>query len=232
MQPQQAGAAYELDELAAVHPHRAPSFDAPPRVRRAVLAMLGLLTLANLLGTAFAPYLLARAPWILILLSPEGRHVVLATPILPAIPLIAAAALRRLLGLAVSYGIGAIYGDAAVRWIEQRYPRFGAFVRFLERQFVRFGAVLLIVAPLHSISILAGAGGTKLLTFLGAALAGQIVLLAGTYLFGNALSAWTEPLLAFISENVIATTLVCVALVALQQVISRVRRRRGPRAAE
>lgn len=213
-----------------MHPHRAPSFDAPPRVRRAVLAMLGLLTLANLLGTAFAPYLLAKAPWVLVLLAPEGRHVILATPILSPVPLIAVSALRRLLGLGVSYGIGAIYGDAAVRWIEQRYPRFGAFIRFLERQFVRFGAALLIVAPLHSMSILAGAGGTKLLTFLVAALAGQVVLLTGTYLFGNALSAWTEPLLEFISENVIATTLACVALVALQQIVSRLRGRR--RAAE
>jgi membrane protein DedA with SNARE-associated domain len=169
--------------------------------------------------------LLVRQPWLLVLLAPEGRHIALAAGSLPALPLIAAGSLRRVLGLAASFGIGAIYGDAAVRWAEQRYPRLAPFIRFLERLFGRFGALLLLVAPLHSISVLAGAAGTRLVAFLLAALMGQAVWVTITFYFGDAITVWTEPLIAFLSENIVESTLVCVGLVLLQQLVSRFRRK-------
>ena len=88
--------------------------------------MLAIASGANLLGTAFSPYLLVHHPLILILLAPVGRHVALAAPSVPLIPMLVVGTLRRVVGLGATYGIGAIYGDAAVAWAEKRYPRFGA----------------------------------------------------------------------------------------------------------
>jgi len=202
----------------------APLFDAPPRARRAIVAVFGLLALGSIVGTALSPYLLVRQPWLLVLLAPEGRHIALVATSLPAVPLILLGSLRRVLGLVASYGIGALYGEAAVRWAEQRYPRLAPLIRFLERAFGRFGALLLLLAPMHSLTVLAGAGGTRFVAFLVSVTAGQAFWVTVTFYFGDAIAAWTGPVIAFLSEYLVESTLVCVALVAAQQILSRLKR--------
>jgi membrane protein DedA with SNARE-associated domain len=199
----------------------APLFDAPPRARRAIVGLFGLLALASVVGTALSPYLLVRQPWLLILLAPEGRHLALAAAQLPAPPLIALGCVRRVVGLLASFGIGALYGDAAVRWAEQRYPRLARLIGFLERAFARLGAPLLVAAPLHALAVLAGAAGSRFGTFVPAVTAGQVIWVTVYVFFGDAISGWTAPLIELLSENLVESTLVCVALVVLYQLASR-----------
>lgn len=194
------------------------------------MAAFGVLALASIVGTALSPYLLVKQPWLLVLLAPEGRHIALAASSLPAVPLIALGSFRRLLGLAASYGLGALYGEAAVRWAEQRYPKLASVIRFVERLFARIGAPLLLVAPLISLAVLAGAAGARFVGFLLCAAVGQTFWVAVTFYFGDAISAWTAPLIAAISEYVVECTLVCVGLVVAQQVLARMKRGTQPAA--
>src|SRR4051794_28559566 len=92
----------------------APSLDVPARVRSATLALLALLTLLSLLGVALAPYLLVNHPLALIALSPAGRHVVLAAPNVNSAALITIGTLRRLLMSVGMFGLGLLYGRAAI----------------------------------------------------------------------------------------------------------------------
>jgi len=124
-------------------------------------------------------------------------------------------------GLLASFGIGALYGDAAVRWAEQRYPRLARLIGFLERAFARFGAPLLVVAPLHALAVLAGAAGSRFGPFIPAVTAGQLVWVSVYFFFGDAISGWTAPLIELLSENLFESTLVCIALVVLYQLASR-----------
>jgi membrane protein DedA with SNARE-associated domain len=158
-------------------------------------------------------------------MTPVGRHVALAAPSVALAPMLVVCTLRRVVGLAATYGVGRLYGDAAVAWTEQRYPRFGAWIRFVERLFVRWGVALVVVAPSHSIAVLAGAGGTRAGIFFVLAAIGELGWVLCTYYFGELISDWTEPAIGFLSRHLLASTLVVLGLVAAQQIFSR---RRGP----
>ncbi|MBX3131707.1 MAG: hypothetical protein KF718_33630 [Polyangiaceae bacterium] len=199
----------------------------PPRLRHALFALLGVVGVTTIAGTAFSPYLLVKAPLLLVALAPEGRHIILAVSTTDPVLLVAVATLRRLLGLIAAYGLGLTYGPAAVSWVERRFPRFGKLVRIAERLFARVGAPLLLFIPLQSIALLAGAARTRFFTFLGFVSVGQFCMVLITYLFGDAITKWTEPILVFLSEHVVETTIACATLVALQQGVAYYRKRRG-----
>jgi membrane protein DedA with SNARE-associated domain len=183
--------------------------------------LLGLVTLTGIAGTAFSPYLLVEHPVILVLLSPVGRHVVLAAATVDPILLISVTVFRRLLTSLGSYGLGLIYGDAAVEWVETRHPRLGAFIRFLERLFARWGAPLLVVLPEPTVSVFAGAAGSRLLIFLGSVGLGHVIWVTATYYIGEWISGWTRLLIDFLSEHRVESTAVCVLLVIGYQILAR-----------
>lgn len=202
-----------------------PLAGVPPRARHAVFALIAFVALSNAIGTALSPYLVVEHPLLLVAISPEGRHVVLAAPSVPAALLVVVGALRRLLGIVAGFGLGMLYGEAAVRWAEQRAPRFSRFILFLERMFERFGLYLLFVVPLPSIAVLAGAARTRWLWVVLAGGAGQLVWMALTVQFGEAVAGWTRPILAFLSRHVVESTLVAAALVGLQQLVAYQKRK-------
>lgn len=202
-----------------------PLAGVPPRLRHAVFALIALVALSNAIGTALSPYLVVEHPLLLVAISPEGRHVVLATPSVAPVLLVAVGTLRRLLGIVAGFGLGFLYGEAAVRWAEQRAPRFSRFILFLERMFERFGLYLLFVVPLPSIGVLAGAARTRLPWVVLAGAAGQVVWMTLTVQFGEAVSGWTRPVLAFLSRHVVEATIVAVVLVGLQQLVAYQKRK-------
>jgi len=183
----------------------------------AILALLALVTVASLVGTALSPYLLVKSPLLLVAISPAAHHVALAAATLDPVPLITVATLRRTLTALAAFGLGALYGPAAVKWIEQRYPRLAKLVRWLERLFARWGVLLLTIAPVPTVAVLAGAARSRFVLFLPAVVAGLALWTAVTYTLGDLFSRWTELLTAFLDVYLLESTLVCIALVTLQQ---------------
>jgi hypothetical protein len=207
---------------------RDASFDViPPRVVRATLALATVLAVAGAVGTAFSPYLLVRHPLALLALSADARHVLLVTGQLDLFVVLAVALPRRVIALVATYGFGAIYGRAALRWADDRSPRVARVTRFVERILARVGGPLLLVWPGYTLSLLSGARRGGFGAFVLLIIAGQTLQIVLTYFFGEAISEWTAYVLAFLREHMVASTAVCVAAVAVQQAIGLVRRHRS-----
>lgn len=196
---------------------------------RLIVIAVAVTSAVNTLGTAISPYLLVERPLLLVGLSAEVRHIVLAGGRAPLLPLVLVGTLRRVISMVATYGLAAAYGFAAVRWIEVRYPRIGAFARALERLFLRYGAVLLVVFPGYTVTALAGASRAPFRPFLLASLLGQTWVVLAYVLVGESIMGWTAPLLAWLEAHLWESTGVAFALVLLQQLVSWIRRRRALR---
>jgi membrane protein DedA with SNARE-associated domain len=183
-------------------------------------------TVTSLVGTALSPYLLVKSPLLLVALSPAAHHVALAAATVDPLSLIAVATLRRVLTGLSAYGLGYLYGQAALDWIEQRHPRLARMVRFVERLFARFGVALLVVAPAPTVSVLAGAARSRLSIFLLALTLGHALWNAITQFLGDAFARTTDLLTDFLGEHLLESTLVCVAVVVAQQALTRLVRRK------
>ena len=190
----------------------APS-PAPARVRYAVLGFVGFLSAVSVVGVALSPYLLVEHPLLLVAMSPVGRHVALAAPAVDPTLLVIVTVVRRVIGEFASYGLGVLYGYAAVVWMEARSPRLGSFVRWVESLFMRFGAPLLIVAPAHSLALVAGAARVGPFAVALYLTLGELLWVIGTTYFGGAIAGWTKLLTGFFSAYMLESTLVCVFLV-------------------
>lgn len=190
----------------------APS-PAPARVRYAVLGFVGLLSVISVIGVALSPYLLVEHPILLVAMSPVGRHVALVAAAADPTLLVVVTVVRRVIGEFASYGLGVLYGYAAVQWMEARSPRLGSFVRWVEVQFIRFGAPLLVVAPAHSLALVAGAARVPPLAVALYLTLGETLWVIGTTYFGGYIAGWTKLLIAFFSTYMLESTLVCVFLV-------------------
>jgi len=195
-----------------------------------VVGLVASLVALSLIGSAFAPVLLLESPLLLVALAPDARHLALAVGSVAPGLLISVAVARRVLFSAGSFGLGAVYGDSAVTWVEGRSVHLGKVFRFLERLFSRFGAVILVLWPYGSTCILAGAARTRFATFLVAVSLGHTLWVASIYAIGELIAAFTARVLAFLAAHVVESTLVCVAVVVLQQIFSRRRAARRRRA--
>ncbi len=193
-----------------------------------MFGLLTVLTAASLLGTAFSPYLLVKSPLLLVAVSPAAHHVALAAASTDPLPLIATATVRRTLTGIGAYGLGLLYGRAALGWLDERYPRLARLVNWLEGVFRRWGLALLVAAPAPTVALFAGAARSHFLLFIGALLLGHGLWNSVTYYVGDALALWTDILTSFVGENLLECTLACLALVALQKAVARFTQRRRP----
>jgi membrane protein DedA with SNARE-associated domain len=198
----------------------------PPRLRAAILGLMSAVSAASLLGTALAPYLLVKSPLGLVLLSPAAHHVALAAATVDPVTLIVVATLRRVLTGLAAYGLGYLYGRAALEWLELRYTRLAKVVRWVERLYARFGVGLLVVAPAPTLAVLAGAARGRLVWFVLALAVGHALWNTVVQLLGDAFARTTDLLTAYVGEYLLESTLVCVAAVAAQQGVSLLLRRR------
>jgi membrane protein DedA with SNARE-associated domain len=198
----------------------------PARLVRASWALLAVLTVASVVGTAVSPLLLVKAPLLLVVLAPDGRHVALVAGRVDPALLTSVTVLRRSLYSVGVYGLGAAYGDLAVTWIEARARRLGKALRALERLFARVGAVLLLALPFLTLCILAGAARTRLIIFLPVLFVGHFLWVFTTVWLGTRFATEAQAVVDFFSERLFESTLVCVALVAAYQFVTR--RRAAP----
>ncbi len=205
----------------------ASSLGIPARLVQASWAIVALLTVASVVGSATSPLLLVKAPLLLVALAPDGRHVALVAGSSDPWLLVSLAVVRRALFSVAVFGLGAAYGEHAVNWIEARAHGLGKALRALERLFERVGAVLLIAAPFLSLCVLAGAARTRLTTFLPALLLGHCLWAAATVWLGQRVAAQSQMVTEFFAERLVESTLACVALVVAHQLLTR-RRRKAP----
>ncbi|HEY0469501.1 MAG TPA: hypothetical protein VGC79_35170, partial [Polyangiaceae bacterium] len=181
----------------------------PARIVRATWALLSVLTLVSVVGTAISPLLLVKAPLLLVVLAPDGRHVALVAGRVDPVLLLGVTVLRRALYSIGMYGLGAAYGDLAVIWIEARARRLGKALRTLERVFARVGAILLLALPFLTVCVLAGAAKTRLIVFLPALLVGHFLWVFTTVWLGTRFAAEAQAVVDFFSERFFESTLVC-----------------------
>jgi membrane protein DedA with SNARE-associated domain len=199
----------------------------PPRVRSAILFGLVVTTAAGTLGTAFLPLLLVQHPVVLLLSSSDGRNIVLVAPQLDLPTLALIAVPRRILAMAVTYGVGALYGRTMLTWSARKLPRLSRLLVKFERLFARFQRTLLVLCPTYTTSVLAGVARIELYRFLPWMIVGQMVYVTVAYYLGGASARWTDWLIATISPYLWESTAVCVVLVTLQRLVSFARRRRA-----
>lgn len=195
------------------------------RLRSAVFALLGVVLGLSLLGTVLAPYLLVENPLLLVTISPAAHHVALAAATVEPVPLVAVATARRVVTGIAAYGLGFLYGRAALGWLEKSSPRFASFAGWVERLFARWGVWLLVLAPAPTVALFAGAARSRFVAFVIAIALGHGLWICATVFVGDAFAVWTDRLTSFLGEYLFESTAVCVALVVLQHVLSRRRRR-------
>ena len=178
---------------------------------------------AAAVGDALSPSLLVDAPLLLVALVPRNRFLVLAAPQLDFWPFFSVGMARLLLTDPLFYLFGRRYGDAAIRWVEQRMGATGS-VRALERWFRRAAYPVVAIAPNNLVCVLAGATGMPAPGFFLANFGGTAVRMVLIWWAGEVFS---EPLLDvvdFVARYRWWFTALTVAIVILS--IRRARRSR------
>jgi membrane protein DedA with SNARE-associated domain len=138
---------------------------------------------------------------------------------------------RRVLAMMVTYGMGAVYGRAILAWSTKRFPRIGRAFAFFERVFVKVQRPLVLLWPAYVTTGLAGVTRMPLKHFVPFMVLGQIGYVVVVYYLGDAMGLWTDRVIAFFSQYLWESTGIFAAAVALQQLVSYVRRRRAARRA-
>jgi membrane protein DedA with SNARE-associated domain len=197
------------------------------RVRRAILAAAFVSTVAAALGTAFLPYLVVHHPIALLVLSADARNLVLVAPRIDLPVVIAVAFPRRAVGMFVTFAVALIYGRAMLAWSARRLPRISRFFQRLESVYMRVRGPLLLLWPMYVTSALAGVTKMRAPRYLPWMLAGQLAHAVVVFYLGDLLGAWTDRLVAWLTAHLVESTAACVALVAIQQLVAFVRRRRA-----
>ena len=212
-------------------PEPSPPPELPRGVRSLILTGAVVTTTAGVLGTAFLPYLAVEQPLLLLVSSADARNLVLVAPRVdwPSAALITIP--RRVIAMAVTYGLGLLYGRALLAWSAKRFPRLARLVDRLERLFLRLDKLLLVVWPTYFTSALAGVTRMTFRPYLACVVAGQTGYFFLTFYLGDLAAVWTDQLIEFLRAHLWESTAVCATAVAVQQAHSYARRRRKAREA-
>lgn len=172
-------------------------------------------TIAAWIGDAFGPTLLVSAPLVLIICNPRLRNLVLAAPMLGAVPFISVAVARLVLTDPFFYWFGRRYGDAAIRWMETKLGPGAMVVLWLERFFARTSYVAVTIVPNQWICLLAGATKMRVWVFVTLNVGGTVARVVAIWMLGDVFS---DPILSvnhWIGDHRIQLTLLTFAIVAV-----------------
>jgi membrane protein DedA with SNARE-associated domain len=186
-----------------------------------VIAAFAVISVGSGVGMAFAPTLLAYSPLGLIALNPSGQHLLLAATATGLFGFVAVAVLRRTLASLLAYQMGSIYGDRALEWAKERFPRYASLVNRLEASFYRAGLPLLFVAPGLTFAGLAGVTGMPFWIFLITVLAGQTAWMTAVYYFGEAHRESLVLVVTWLTQYMVEATLVSILFVAAYEIYRR-----------
>lgn len=136
------------------------------------------------------------------------------------VPFLLVAILRRTLSDPLYYLLGHFYGDAAVRWLEEK-AGWGPMVRITERFFKKASYPMVFLFPGAIVCALAGATGMSIGWFILLNFAGTVTAVLVLRAFGDVLGGPVDALLGFFSRYVWQTTALTIALVILSVVLGR-----------
>jgi hypothetical protein len=129
----------------------------PRRELAAFAVPMVLLAIGANIGNALAPTLLNDEPTLLLALAPRLRWLLLSSPNLDGLSFYGIPFVRAAGVLSLYFFFGRRYGDAALRWAEDRAGKSMRPVRFIERQFHRGRYPLIVFFPGTLAAMLAGA---------------------------------------------------------------------------
>lgn len=195
-------------------------------LRRLILVGAVVTTGAGTLSTALLPYLTIKQPLILLLLSSDGRNLVLVVSQLDLWTVLAVAVPRRALAMTVTYGLGLLYGRKLLAWSEKKAPRLAKVLAAFERLFMRFSRPLLVVWPAYMTNALAGISRMRWWSYFVWMVIGQVAYVLVSYFVGDLLARWVNQLIALLSLYLWESTAVCAILVGVAQLVSLIRKRR------
>jgi membrane protein DedA with SNARE-associated domain len=201
----------------------------PLRRRRATRRLIGvvvLLAVAAGIGDATSPMLVVHSPLLLVALSPRARHVLLASQVVGAVPLVAVALVRRLLLIPVLYRLGRLHGSSSLGWVERHYPRTGRWTRRVERWFERAEVPVVLLLPGLLTAYLAGCAGMAEPVLLALSVVGILARLAVLLVVGDVLVAPLTWVLGTIGDHQGKLIMLSAGLTVLQVVRHRRRARR------
>jgi membrane protein DedA with SNARE-associated domain len=197
----------------------------PQKPDRRVLVWCGVplavLTVAGFLGTAFMPYLLARRPLVLVVLSPLFRHLVVVAPRVDPVAFFAVAVPRHFLPDPFVYMLGREYGHLAAAWADENSPVTGKIVRAFERLFAKVGPFALLVSPDIIVSTLAGAARVPVPVFVVFNIVGTFGTVFVARWFGGVFDKPIAAMVAFFEAHLVLVTCVSVVLVVFFNWYSR-----------
>lgn len=146
-----------------------------------ILAVVAVGTLGNMLH----PTLLRDHPLWLVAMEPRNRFLLLVAAKVDFVPFLVVATVRRLVSDPLFFLLGALYGDAGVRWIEGRLGDDVGIVRAIERGFSKAAPVMVFLFPGAVVCVLAGATGMRPIVFLALNLAGTVTVVTLLYQFAE-----------------------------------------------
>lgn len=197
----------------------------PPRHKVAVVGVLiGILVVANNVGSIFTTTLADQHPAWLLALNSSNRSLGLTTNQLDAVSYYALGSLRLLVADPLFFLLGLWYGDAAIRWLERKWASQGELARQFERWFDKAAYPIVFLAPNNVVCLLAGASGMPLAGFVAANLTGTFARLYLIRMIGKAFESPIERILDFFAEYRIPLLIASIVLVGGSFLLDR---RRG-----
>lgn len=160
----------------------------PAPSRRTLVLIVGpilAVVVVGTLGNMFHPQLLKDHPLWLVAMEPRNRFLLLVAAKVDFIPFLVVATIRRLISDPLFFFLGALYGDAGVRWVERRLGDGVGIVRTIERGFSKAAPVMVLLFPGAIVCVLAGATGMRLMTFLLLNVAGTVAAVTVLYRFAE-----------------------------------------------
>jgi membrane protein DedA with SNARE-associated domain len=205
-----------VDAERASHPVRAP---APPRSRgRLALYLVPIVAsiVVAQVARAIWPSLLEHAPAVLLVATSAISRLLLVQPLVPPLAFFAIALARLLVIATLYYAFGREYGDAALRWGEERLGGPSSLLARVERGFRKAGRPLVACWWSPFIALMAGATGMRARVFFPLLALGAVGRVSAIYFVGDWLR---EPLTAvsdFIGRYAIYLTPITIGLTVLQ----------------
>jgi membrane protein DedA with SNARE-associated domain len=194
----------------------------PPRRAIAVVGtLIGVLVIANNVGSIFTTTLAEDHPAWLLALNSSNRSLGLTTNQLDAPAYYGLGMLRLLVSDPLFFLLGMWYGDAAIRWLERKWSSQGELARQVERWFEKAAYPVVFFAPNNIVCLLAGASGMPLAGFVAANVTGTVARLYLIRVLGKAFESPIARVLDFFEEHRIPLLIVSVVAVAGSYLLDR-----------
>lgn len=199
----------------ALHP---TSAERPAPSRRTLALIVGPIlgvVVVGTLGNMLHPQLLKDHPLWLVAMEPRNRFLLLVAAKVDFVPFLVVATIRRLISDPLFFLLGALYGDAGVRWAERRLGDDVGIVKAIERGFSKAAPVMVFLFPGAVVCVLAGATGMRLATFLALNVAGTVAAVTVLYRFAEVFDGPLGAVNRFYANNAKVLTVLSVVVTLL-----------------